>query len=175
MHQYLVLTVLGAYSRQAPARLSKAIRDSGGSITDSRMVRLGNEFSMLLMVSGSWDSIAKMEDSLPRLEKELDMRIHCNRTQKRPTSETGMPYAIDVVCSDRPGVVHDISRFMFEHEIEIQDLYTSTYQPGQSSTTMFSLHMTVNVPTDTSISALRGEFMDFCDRLNLDAIMEPAK
>jgi glycine cleavage system transcriptional repressor len=175
MHQYLVLTVLGPYSSEAPARLSQVIRDCGGSITDSRMTRLGDEFSMLLMVSGSWDSIAKMEDSLARLEQQLGMRIQCKRTQKRPPAEGGMPYGIDVVCSDRPGVVHDISRFMLEHEIEIQDLYTSTYQPGQSSTTMFSLHMTVSVPTDTSISTLRGEFMDFCDRLNLDAIMEPAK
>lgn len=175
MHQYLVMTVLGSYSRQASVRLGKAIRDCGGNITDSRMVRFGNEFSMVLMVSGSWDAIAKMEDNLSRLEKELDLRIQYRRTQKKPPAEGGMPYAIDVVCTDRPGVVYDISRFMYEHEIEIQDLYTSTYQPGQSSTTMFSLHMTVNVPTDTSISALRGEFMDFCDRLNLDAIMEPAK
>jgi len=72
-------------------------------------------------------------------------------------------------------VVHDISRFMSEHDMEIQDMYTTTYQPLQSGTTMFSLHMTVSIPVDASISALRGEFLDFCDRLNLDAIMEPAK
>jgi glycine cleavage system transcriptional repressor len=40
---------------------------------------------------------------------------------------------------------------------------------------MFSLHMTISVPSNTSIAALRGEFMEFCDRLNLDSIMEPVK
>jgi glycine cleavage system transcriptional repressor len=40
---------------------------------------------------------------------------------------------------------------------------------------MFSLHVTINVPADISISAIRGDFIDFCDRLNLDAIMEPVK
>ena len=40
---------------------------------------------------------------------------------------------------------------------------------------MFSLHMTISVPTDISIAAMRNEFMDFCDQLNLDAIMEPVK
>jgi glycine cleavage system transcriptional repressor len=35
--------------------------------------------------------------------------------------------------------------------------------------------MTISVPTNVSIAGLRGEFMDFCDHLNLDAIMEPVK
>lgn len=174
MHQYIVLTVLGDYSGRLAERLSRLLRDCGGSITDCRMARLGGEFTALVMVSGSWDTIAKIEDMLPRLEKELGVGIQCRRTQQQQPAP-GMPYAIDVVCSDRAGVVHDISRFMSEHGMEIQDLYTTTYLPVQSGTVMFSLHMTVNVPVDASISALRGEFLDFCDRLNLDAIMEPAK
>ena len=174
MHQFIVLTVLGSYSRRLPETLSKMLRDCGGNITDCRMARLGGEFSALVMVSGNWDVIAKIEDLLPKMERELGVRILCGRTEQRRPGE-GMPYAIDVVCSDRPGVVHDISRFMSEHDMEIQDMYTTTYQPLQSGTTMFSLHMTVSIPVDASISALRGEFLDFCDRLNLDAIMEPAK
>jgi len=35
--------------------------------------------------------------------------------------------------------------------------------------------MTIGVPTDISIATLRGEFMEFCDQLNLDSIMEPVK
>ena len=40
---------------------------------------------------------------------------------------------------------------------------------------MFSLHMTINVPAHTLIAALRDEFLDFCEQLNLDAIIEPVK
>ena len=86
-----------------------------------------------------------------------------------------MPYAIDVVCCDRPGVVHDIAKFITDNELQIQDMYTNTYRALHTDTPMFSLHMTVNVPVNVSISALRGDFMDFCDRLNLDAIIEPVK
>ena len=38
-----------------------------------------------------------------------------------------------------------------------------------------TVHMTISVPTNVSIAGLRGEFMDFCDHLNFDAIMEPVK
>ncbi len=40
---------------------------------------------------------------------------------------------------------------------------------------MFSVYMVVNVPSRIHVGALREEFMDFCDQMNLDAILEPVK
>jgi glycine cleavage system transcriptional repressor len=40
---------------------------------------------------------------------------------------------------------------------------------------MFAVQMAVNIPADTHVGRLREEFMEFCDNLNLDAIMEPIK
>jgi glycine cleavage system transcriptional repressor len=175
MLQYLVLTALGQNSPRHIELLSRAVRDCGCSITDSRMTVLGNEFLLIMMVSGTWDAIAKIEDQLQRLEKELGLSIRWKRTGPRQPAGNQMPYAIDVVCCDRIGVVHDIAKFIADNEIQIQDMYTNTYLAMHTQTPMFSLHMTIGVPTDVSISTLRGEFMDFCDRMNLDAIMEPVK
>lgn len=175
MQQYLVLTALGENAPRLTENLAKAMRDCGCNITDSRMSVLGNEFSMIMMISGTWDAIAKLEDHLHRLEKELGLRFHSKRTNSRKSTAGYMPYAIDVVCCDRVGVVYDIVKFMADNNIQIQDLHTSSYQAMHTQTPMFSLHLTISVPTNSSISALRGDFMDFCDRLNLDAIMEPVK
>jgi glycine cleavage system transcriptional repressor len=35
--------------------------------------------------------------------------------------------------------------------------------------------MTVGIPADIHIAGLREEFMDYCDDLNLDAVLEPLK
>jgi glycine cleavage system transcriptional repressor len=35
--------------------------------------------------------------------------------------------------------------------------------------------MIINVPARLHVSQLREEFMDFCDSMNLDAILEPVK
>jgi len=40
---------------------------------------------------------------------------------------------------------------------------------------MFALQMAINIPTTVPISLLRDEFLELCDRLNLDAILEPVK
>ena len=40
---------------------------------------------------------------------------------------------------------------------------------------MFAVQMAVNVPSSVHVSQLRDEFLELCDRLNLDAILEPVK
>jgi glycine cleavage system transcriptional repressor len=40
---------------------------------------------------------------------------------------------------------------------------------------MCAVNITIGVPANIHIAMLREEFMDFCDDLNLDAMMEPVK
>ena len=52
---------------------------------------------------------------------------------------------------------------------------TSTYAAAHTGTPMFSVHLSVDIPANMQISGLRDEFMDFCDQLNVDAVIEPVK
>jgi len=171
----MILTALGGTSPRLAEQIAKAIRDCGCNITDARMTALGDEFALIMMISGTWDAIAKIEDQLPRLEKELGVAFQRKRASPRNAVVGQMPYAIDVVCCDRVGVVYDVMKFMSDNGIQIQEMHSSVYQAAHTQTPMFSLHLTISVPASSSISTLRGDFMDFCDRLNLDAIMEPVK
>jgi glycine cleavage system transcriptional repressor len=155
--------------------MAKAILDSGCRIVDSRMTVLGEHFASMMLLSGTWDAIAKIENSLPRLEEKLGIHTVSERTTERKKAGDTMPYAIEVVAVDDAGIVHDIAKFFSKREINIEDLYSGTYSAAHTGTQMFSLHMTISIPTDVSIATIRGEFMDFCDQLNLDAIMEPVK
>jgi glycine cleavage system transcriptional repressor len=59
--------------------------------------------------------------------------------------------------------------------INIQDLQTDSYRAAHTGTPMFAANITVNIPPDMHIARLREEFLDFCDDLNLDAVLEPMK
>ena len=136
---------------------------------------LGGEFAVILLLAGTWDAIAKIESMIPRLEDSLDLTLISRRTEVREKVANLMPYAVEVVASDRPGIVHDIAQFFSSRDINIEELFTGSYAAAHTGTPMFSMHVTISVPTNTSIAALRGEFMDLCDQLNLDAVMEPVK
>lgn len=175
MLQKLAITALGKYTPRTLENFSKSLNDCGCSIIDSHMTVLGNEFSCMMMLSGSWDSIAKLDNILPKISDELDLLIQCRRTEQYKSADELMPYAIDVVCVDHPGVIYNIAKFFADSNILIHDMHTSNYRATTTDTQMFSLHMSINIPTSNSIASIRGEFMEFCDRLNMDAIMEPVK
>ena len=172
---YLVISALGEDHPGLVNNLSRAILEQGCNIEDSRMTVLGGEFAAILLVEGKWNTLAKVENVLPELERSLGMTISSKRTGERPRNTDKVPYGVDVVAMDHPGIVNKLAGFFAERDINIEDMSTSTYSAAHTGTPMFAVHMTVGIPASTHIATLREEFMDYCDGLNLDAVLEPLK
>jgi glycine cleavage system transcriptional repressor len=172
---FLVISALGEDHPGIVNALSKAILDQGCNIEDSRMTVLGGEFAAILLVQGKWNTLAKVENALPEIGRHLGMTIISKRTGERATGANLLPYAVDVISMDHPGIVNNLAGFFAERSINIEDMTTSTYAAAHTGTPMFAVHMTVGIPADMHIAGLREEFMDYCDGLNLDAVLEPLK
>ena len=97
------------------------------------------------------------------------------RTEPKRMGKELLPYAVDVVGLDQPGIVHNLSGFFATRKVEIGEVSTRSYAAAHTGAQMFSVQMFINVPGGVHIAALREEFMEFCDQLNVDAIMEPVK
>ena len=175
MKNYLVVSALGEDRPGLVNELSRAIAESECTIISSRMMVLGREFAVILMVQGNWNTLAKLEVQLKRLEQPLGLTIVAHRTEERKPQGEVLPYAVEVIALNRPGIVHRLAHFFSSRSIRIEDLTTHSYPAPHTGTPMFSVNLAIGVPADTHIAMLREEFMDFCDELNLDAIMEPIK
>ena len=171
----LVLSALGADRPGIIDELSHCVLDSGCMVLDSRMAVLGGDFALLLQVGGNWNNIAKLENQNGGLESRLGLTITTRRTADKSAAENMLPYGIDVVALDQPGIVHNLAKFFSKRHINIQEMITSSYPAPHSGTVMFSVHMSVEIPAKTQISTLREEFMEFCDEMNLEAVIEPVK
>jgi glycine cleavage system transcriptional repressor len=172
---YLVISAVGADHPGLVNDLSRSILEHGCNIEDSRMTVLGGEFAAILLVEGKWNTLAKVENALPELQRSLDLTIVSKRTGARAQGEGKLPYAVDVIAMDHPGIVNNLAGFFAERRINIEDMATTTYAAAHTGTPMFAVHMTVGIPAETHIATLREEFMDYCDGLNLDAVLEPQK
>ncbi|GMQ88036.1 MAG: hypothetical protein BMS9Abin08_1254 [Gammaproteobacteria bacterium] len=175
MTEQLVIAALGEDRPGLVDQLSGWILDSGCNIADSRMMVLGGEFSVLLLVFGNWNNLARLEDQVGQIEQKLGMSLSVKRTEPKQRNGEFLPYAVDVVALDHPGIVHNLANFFSQRNINIQDLSTTSYAAAHTGTQMFAVHMALDVPADTHIATLREEFMEFCDQLNLDAVIEPLK
>lgn len=171
----LVLSALGEDRAGIIDELSRSILEAGCSILDSRMAVLGGTFALVQMIDGNWNNIAKLETQLPGLADRLGLTIHTTRSGEREAPGGMLPYAVDVIAMDQPGIVHNLARFFSQRKINIKEMVTSSYAAAHTGTPMFQVHLAVEIPALTQISALREDFMDLCDQLNLDAVIEPFK
>ncbi|HEC19402.1 MAG TPA: glycine cleavage system protein R [Gammaproteobacteria bacterium] len=175
MDSFLVITALGEDRPGIVDKLTETVVDCQCNVIDSRMSVLGGEFAVMLLVSGKWNQLAKLEDALQACAESLGLTLICKRTEPRAVTTDLMPYSIEVISIDQPGIVHELARFFSSRNINIQELSTTQYAAAHTGTPMFALHLTANIPASMHIAALRDEFLDFCETQNMDATMEPMK
>lgn len=173
--QYLVINAISGDRTGLVYDLTRVVLDCGGNIVESRMSALGSEFAMLLLVSGNWHTVARLETELKRLNEAGTMSVTLRRTEQRSPRTDVVTYTVDAVCLDQAGIVHNLAGFFSSRGIDIAELTTRSYAAAHTGAPMFAVQMTVFIPARIHVSALREEFMDLCDHMNLDAILEPAK
>lgn len=174
-NDYLVITAAGDDKVGLVEAFSAKITDTGCNIEQSRMTVLAGQFAILMLVSGPWNALSKLEGQLENLGRQLGLTITHKRTREKERREATIPYHVNVVALDHPGIVHRLSRFFASRGINIEELSTDTYPAPHTGTRMFAVHMDVGVPADTHIATLRADFFDYCDDLNLDATFEPSR
>ena len=172
MNKNLVITALGNDKPGIVNELSKAILDHGGNITESRMMVLGGEFAMMLLITGNQDCITNINSKLETMGETLGLTLIAKETQPQESKQKRLPYQVNVVSMDHPGIVHNISDFLSSHNLNIEEIETKTYPAAHTGTPMFSLEMIISIPAESSVKKLRDEFIIFCDDLNLDASLE---
>lgn len=173
--EFIVISALGQDKLGIVDKLSGAILEYHGNIIDSRMSIMGGEFAIMLMVSGKWNVITKIEDNITSLGESLGLQLITKRTTQQNPQANLLPYTVEGVCVDQPGIVHKVAGFFSAKNINIQSLSTEHYAAPHTGTPLFSLRMEIDIQNDISIPSLREEFLDFSDAMNFDAILEPRK
>jgi len=175
MPHYLLISAIGPERTGLVHELTTKVLDCGGNIDESRMATLGQEFATLMLVSGNWHTLAKLESELAALEDGSAMSITCRRTESMPPKQDLLPYSVDVVALDAAGIVHAVSGFFSARKIAIAEMATHCHAAAHTGANIFNMQMIVSIPSNLHIARLRDEFAEFCDDLNIDAILEPAK
>jgi glycine cleavage system transcriptional repressor len=172
---YLLISAFGAAAQAPLVAISKRIADAGCNLAEARVSALGAELSVIALAQGSWDAIAKLENALSRFEREGGMRLSHFRTGPKPMQPELLPYVVEVVAADKPGVLFQLAEFFARQGITIEQLQSTRYRAMQTGADMFSAQITIGISNTLHIAALRDDFLEFCDGLNLDAIMDPMK
>jgi glycine cleavage system transcriptional repressor len=172
---YLLINAYTTHPQSPLLAVTRRISDSGCNLVDSRLSTVGRDVSVTALAVGPWDAIAKLEAMLTKLEREEGFKLIWYRTGPKPLQSNLLPYVVEVVAADKPGILYQLADFFDRQGITIESLHCARYRAMQTGADMFSAQVTIGVPADMHIAGLRDDFLEFCDHLNLDAIMDPMK
>jgi glycine cleavage system transcriptional repressor len=171
----LAITVLGHNRNHFITEILSSIRECKCSIVEIRYSRLEQADAAYLLIQGNWNQIAKIENVLEAVEKRLDIKIHMLRPEHQHKEKDFLPYSLETLSVDRDNIIDSVSSFLSVRGIEIEEVSGSAYQAPYISTSVFTTKFIVLIPPEIRLLSLREEFLDFCDQLNIDAILEPIK
>ena len=172
MSGHLVISALGQDRPGIVNTLSQLIAENHGNIINSRMMVMGGEFALMLLIEIDNQQIDTLLENLPGLENKLGLTITSKKTSLTSQNNPRLSYMAEVVAMDHPGIVHEVADFFSRRNINIEEMNTDTYPAAHTGTPMFSLEMLIKLPADTSIAQLRAAYIEFCDERNLDASLE---
>jgi glycine cleavage system transcriptional repressor len=171
----LAITALGKLNTYFIAEILPIIRDCQCHVVEIRASRLGQSSASYILIQGNWNQIAKVENALDQIQKRMDIKIHMLRTETKDKGKETVPYTLETISLDKESIIESITTFLLGRDIEIEEITGSSYQAPYAQTSVFSTKFVVLVPPQTHLLSLREEFLDFCDHLNIDAILEPIK
>lgn len=172
--QHIIITALAENPLQLTNLLCRTCQESRCSTVNSRLTPHGQLSALTLQVKGSWDGLARLEAALQNLQKRENLELSWSRsTQHEDNKPKALPYIVYVSALFNADTLAELSQFFTDHEIHLDSFQYDSYVAPQTNTTMLNATFTVSLPSNTQISWLREQFLDFADALNLDALIEP--
>lgn len=175
IENHLSLSVLATPRPQLALELFRAIRERGCEVEDCRIAPVGDRLSASLLISGSWAALGRLETAMPGVAQKLDLQVQFYRCGPREPMPDFRPYAVEVIAPQQQDLLVHLLEFFHGQDVEVAEIATQKYSSTYTGAGMCSVQMVVNVPVNQHPQALRESFMDLCDDLNADGMLDPIK
>lgn len=150
-----VLTAVGQDRIGIVDDLSSEIEKKHGNILESRMSVLGGEFAIIMLIAGEKRAISGLMGDLDHLESKTSLRIELKPTNQPEKDSNGIPYTLNCVSLDNPGIIHSVTRFIRQEGINIENLETETAHAPWTGAPLFRMKANVIVPLTVSVQEIR--------------------
>ncbi|WP_417760571.1 glycine cleavage system protein R [Shewanella sp.] len=164
MTNYLVVTAMGTDRPGLVARLAKLASDCDCDIVDSRMAGFGNEFTMIMMMSGSWPAITQLESQLPQLSVELELLTVMKRTSKHTPQNYASRLEVTLQGQDQRGTMRKITTFLAERSLDLGAVRSFSTDDDANTQHLF---LAINIPENVNLEDLEQSIAAEAQSLNL--------
>ncbi|XOL94721.1 ACT domain-containing protein [Enterobacter hormaechei] len=91
----------------------------------ARLAMLGEEFTFIMLLSGTWNAVTLIESTLPLKGAELDLLIVMKRTTARPRPALPATVWVQVEVPDSPHLIERFTALFDSHQMNIAELVSA--------------------------------------------------
>ena len=162
----LVLTFIATDRPGLVESLSEAVTAAGGNWLESRMAHLAEKFAGIARVDIPDDREAAFRQALTALESQgFTLTVE---TTAVPGTAAGTVFNLELLGSDHPGIVHDITQCLAERGASVEEMEPSLHRAPMGGDMLFQAHARVRLPSDLGEDALREALEDLAGALMVD-------
>ncbi|MGR5066396.1 glycine cleavage system protein R [Photobacterium sp. DNB22_13_2] len=166
MEHYLVVTAVGTDRPGISDDITRLITQCDCNIVDSRLALFGQEFTLIMLLSGSANAISRVESTLPLKASEHDLLTVMKRTTKHEYRHFTYTADFHIEANDSPGLIEQFTGFFASRTIDIASLSAHTQESTQTgSPNRFQLQIGTNLPEGCNLMSLQEEFEALCQDL----------
>jgi glycine cleavage system transcriptional repressor len=168
MKEFAVLSCIGTDRVGIADDIASTALKAGCNIEESRMAVLGGEFAAVVLVSGESDALKTIEAKVREksILKDLDVSFKWTEAQKKDVKS--IPYQLETVSLNTPGIVHSITGLLTELHINVEDLETETRSAPWTGAPMFKMKLRMIVPNTVSIAQLKAKLAHLAEEQDFD-------
>jgi glycine cleavage system transcriptional repressor len=168
--QYLVLSALGPDRPGLVAEVTRYLSERGANIVDSRMIILGGEFGIMVLVSADEAELGKIEHDRGELESRTGMTVVARRTKSPLAHRKAITIPCTVVAEaiDQEGIVHKVAAALHRLGVSIVSLSTSAYNAPITGSPLFRLEASADLPQGLTLAKLRTALDEVARAENID-------
>ena len=172
---YAVLSTVGPDRKGMADDIANIAIEYKCNIEDSKMAVLGGEFAVIMLLSGCSECITNLISDAETLGNKFDMKINIKETSAPIQGQQGIPYELETISMDTPGIVHSITQYLRELSINIEDLETDKSAAPLSGTPMFHMRAHIIIPSSVNLADFKDKLSDIEHERNLDIHLNAVK
>jgi glycine cleavage system transcriptional repressor len=128
--QWFMLTLIGKDRPGIVAQTSTALFEAGCNFGEASMMRLGGNFSIMLMVQYHGKA-EQLSEAIAPVAQALDLRLHIDPIEGQLHDHRIPDVRISVYGADRAGIVAEVTNALAQAGLDIFDLESDVAGTGQ--------------------------------------------
>ena len=166
MTHQLVVTAMGVDRPGIVSKLTRLASECDCDIVDSRMAIFGNEFTLIMLLQGSWSAITKIESTLPNLSLELELMTVVKRTSKHTPTSYASRIEVSLCGQDKRGTMKSITEFLADESLDLASLRSHAEEDAQGNPYQ-QIDLAINLPTEFDIQQFEQKIQQIAKSIDL--------